>query len=62
MLVTLTKGRTCNLLQQPILEYLATCRQVAGPTDPKIQDCREDTDPCNVRLRTNCLPCNINTN
>ena len=44
------QGRTCSLLKQPILEYLGSCRQVAGPSKPAIQECREDTDPCNVRF------------
>jgi hypothetical protein len=30
------------------LFYFSTCRQVAGPNLPKIDDCLSETDPCNV--------------
>ena len=45
------RQRICSLLSEPIENYIDTCRKVAGPKTPSIEECAGSLeDPCNVTI------------
>ena len=41
-------GGTCVLVQQPLQQYLDSCKQIGGPKTPTVTDCNDSSDPCKV--------------
>jgi hypothetical protein len=48
------KQKICNLLSEPIDDYVTTCKKVAGPKTPSFEDCDTEADPCRVRTNYIC--------
>ncbi len=45
------KQRICNLLSEPLENYIQTCRKIAGPKTPSFDECTGSLqDPCNVSI------------
>ena len=50
------RQRICSLLSEPIDNYIDTCRKVAGPKTPSIEECGGSLeDPCNVTFYMFCF-------
>jgi hypothetical protein len=44
------KQKVCELFDTPQNDYISTCKKIAGPRGPEIENCPTDPDPCVVSI------------